>query len=725
MIALNSPAVYRLSVPDIDLGTVAYSSGAYNTSAFTIASTGNKDETVSSYASVNPSIFAITAGNKAIAAGTADTSWKIAPAAGLAAADTAYTSQITFTDAKDQTVSANVTVKIVRATRNAPAELKAVDESVLGKNDGGVSGLVSGESYEYSPDGNKWYPLTSDTKLGYGTYYVRYAKSANYEAGAAAVIKVGAGTAATYTLKLTAPSFAGVTVGYTQPEGKTLTVTSTGNSNATIQKIVFENNNAFDITGPAERTAVVMAGTSTISVNGAAASYVITPRAELAAGTYTARVIVYYNDGLSAETTVSFYVSTGQSSGGGDSGDAVTPQNTDNSSSGSSSKTATATTADDDAKLIVIPLPAAGAGDDTAGNGKGGKNTGNEDADNTDDDENKDTSGSTDEPDDNTRQLLDSIDVTAGGETINGADLYDALKDLEIQPGSVMDKNGLSVADVIMAIADPTSKGELVSQAKDNGYIKVTVVNSKDKEVVKASIKSDDDLMSAVLTPEDILRVLAGSKVDIRLEITPLSLNSVPEDRKALLDRQLAGREKVGCYFDASLYKVFLGETPEQITELSKDIDVTLDIPDSLLGSHRTYKVALTHENDDKTVEGQVYKDMDTADNTFSFATSKLCTGMIIYKDRLPLCILNILLLFLIAVVALYALIKKKKFFSLSVLMAVVSFIYFMFAEHFHPEHVVWADAATIVMALLFLIAANVRMLPDIVKKISGKNKKA
>ncbi|MBP3856568.1 MAG: chitobiase/beta-hexosaminidase C-terminal domain-containing protein [Ruminiclostridium sp.] len=105
---------------------------------------------------------------------------------------------------------------------------------------------------------------------------------------------------ATYTLSVTAPTFDAVSVGYAQPAAKAITITSTGNSNATISSVELSGTNADSFT--------LTNGTASVTAGGTNTSYTIRPNAGLAAGTYTATITVTYNGEATATANVSFTV---------------------------------------------------------------------------------------------------------------------------------------------------------------------------------------------------------------------------------------------------------------------------------------------------------------------------------------------------------------------------------------------------------------------------------
>ncbi|GHT22550.1 hypothetical protein FACS189430_04500 [Bacteroidia bacterium] len=168
----------------------------------------------------------------------------------------------------------------------------------------------TGQAVEYaiSEDGsatptNGWQSVTTFTGLTPSTtYYVyaRTAESANYNAGVAQV-SAGIETAQpTYTLTVTAPTFTAEKQGYTQPAAEAITITSNGNSDATIADVSVDNTN-FTIGGNSGNGVTVTAGNSISTLT-------VQPASGLGVGTHTATITVTYNGGATATSPVSFTV---------------------------------------------------------------------------------------------------------------------------------------------------------------------------------------------------------------------------------------------------------------------------------------------------------------------------------------------------------------------------------------------------------------------------------
>ena len=197
---------------------------------------------------------------------------------------------------------ASETVSLTIPARPATPVVEGVNETVAGKNDGKITGLDSTQTYQYrAEDGQTWTDVAADsteiTGLAPGTYQVRIKAGTNSFASAAASVTIASGATPTYTLTVSAPTFGNVNEGYTQPAAQALTITNSGNSDATISSVTVDSAN-FTIAGSG---AAVPAGRSI-------SSWTIQPAAGLSSGTYSATITVTYNNDATATANVQFIV---------------------------------------------------------------------------------------------------------------------------------------------------------------------------------------------------------------------------------------------------------------------------------------------------------------------------------------------------------------------------------------------------------------------------------
>lgn len=211
--------------------------------------------------------------------------------------------------------SASVAIPLTR--RPAAPAVQGVNETVQGREDGKITGLTAGVDYEISDDsGQSWEDAeltgTEITGLAPGDYQVRAKSTDTSFTGEAASVTISTGAEPTYTLNVTAPAFDSVYTGYAQPEAKAITISSAGNSDATISSVTVDN-----------ASFVIGGSGSTVPAGGSITTWTIRPAAGLSVGTYTATITVTYDGGATATAQVSFTVTRRPSSGGG----GTTPSN--------------------------------------------------------------------------------------------------------------------------------------------------------------------------------------------------------------------------------------------------------------------------------------------------------------------------------------------------------------------------------------------------------------
>lgn len=184
----------------------------------------------------------------------------------------------------------------VPARPSAP-DVFAVDETAAGEKDGKITGASADMEYKLST-ANLWLDCTGTeiTGLAAGTYQVRTRATDTAFAGTAALVSVARSAEKIYTLNVTAPTFNEAVYGYTQPEPQVITITSIGNSDATISSVTV--NGSFVIDGFGD----------TVTAGESISTWTIRPIAGLNVGTHTGTITVTYNNGAIATADVSFTV---------------------------------------------------------------------------------------------------------------------------------------------------------------------------------------------------------------------------------------------------------------------------------------------------------------------------------------------------------------------------------------------------------------------------------
>ena len=201
----------------------------------------------------------------------------------------------------DKYASESVTVTIPKRPET-PAPT-GENETFEGEDDGKLTGLTAGTVYEISSNNGDWQEKTADAEgniagLAPGDYKVRLKAIADTNfASLAADVTIARGAERTYTLNIAAPDFDDVTHGYIQPAAKAITISSSGNSDATIAKVEADSSD-FIIGGSGAQ----------VAAGGSISTWTVQPKAGLSKGTYTATITVTYDNNATAAANVSFTV---------------------------------------------------------------------------------------------------------------------------------------------------------------------------------------------------------------------------------------------------------------------------------------------------------------------------------------------------------------------------------------------------------------------------------
>ncbi|MGM9573840.1 MAG: beta strand repeat-containing protein, partial [Hominicoprocola sp.] len=203
------------------------------------------------------------------------------------------------TTASDGNHAASTAQTLNIPARPAKPSPVGVNETVNGKTDGQITGVDNTMEYRKGAEGN-WTDCagTAVTGLAPGTYQVRVKATGTSFASLAADVTIATGSEPTYTLNVTAPTFAAAAYGYTQPVAQDIIITSSGNWQSTITGVTVDSTDFFTIGGSGD----------TVAAGGYINTRTVQPAADLAAGFYTATITVTYNNDATATAPVSFTV---------------------------------------------------------------------------------------------------------------------------------------------------------------------------------------------------------------------------------------------------------------------------------------------------------------------------------------------------------------------------------------------------------------------------------
>ena len=146
------------------------------------------------------------------------------------------------------------------------------------------------------------------------------------------------------------------------------------------------------------------------------------------------------------------------------------------------------------------------------------------------------------------------------------------------------------------------------------------------------SITGDTEaILRAVLTEEEIDSVAQGESAWIKLVVT-LVADDIPETDREQIEAALttiADKELIpGTYYDLSVMKRIGGGDWEHIPTLSEDIEITLDIDESLRSDERTFYILRSHDG-----AVTMLFDKDDDPNTITFSSKYFSTYALVYTD--------------------------------------------------------------------------------------------
>ena len=130
----------------------------------------------------------------------------------------------------------------------------------------------------------------------------------------------------------------------------------------------------------------------------------------------------------------------------------------------------------------------------------------------------------------------------------------------------------------------------------------------------------------AVLTDEDKESVKNGSQIGITLSVTDVG-DSITDKEKSLVDALISGKFTPGEYLDIEILKT-TENAKTNVTQLSKEIKLTLTIPEYLRAENRTFAMVRLHNGETTLLE-----DLDNSADTITFRSDKFSVYVLVYAD--------------------------------------------------------------------------------------------
>ncbi len=227
-------------------------------------------------------------------------------------------------------------------------------------------------------------------------------------------------------------------------------------------------------------------------------------------------------------------------------------------------------------------------------------------------------------------------DVKANG-TTGVKELVTKVSNITPKTQSVINNNSISTVEAAIQIMETEKLDKYVNEAIDLGDANVAVKQDGTAAKLQAKVNTvDASVITNSLTPEEIIRVLAGEKVDLRLEVVVDETSDAKDTTGGQLIESNLNTNESAYYFTADLYKIFNDdeENKSSITEFSDAISFTIDIPEEIRNEGRLFTLVASHELADGTFETFELVDIDDDDATFTASTTKLCTMALVYADE-------------------------------------------------------------------------------------------
>ena len=177
-----------------------------------------------------------------------------------------------------------------------------------------------------------------------------------------------------------------------------------------------------------------------------------------------------------------------------------------------------------------------------------------------------------------------------------------------------------------------------------------------------------ESIVKAVLSQDDIDAVASGETVWIKLVVTLISENVPKTDRQQIETAltTIADQELIpGTYYDLSVMKSIGNGDWEYLTTLYDDIEITLNIDESLQADGRTFYILRSHEG-----AVTMLFDLDEAPETITISSKYFSTYALVYTDSpdgaIPIsekhgCIMHWIILALALIGELCAIIFRKR----------------------------------------------------------------
>ncbi len=178
---------------------------------------------------------------------------------------------------------------------------------------------------------------------------------------------------------------------------------------------------------------------------------------------------------------------------------------------------------------------------------------------------------------------------------------------------------------VCQACGEVLEKGEVIPATMGN--IDVIPESGKGAPAIKLNESTKIALEDAALTDAEKEALGKGANIDIVLSIDDAT-STVTDEDKALTDTVIKDKYTIGQYVTIDITKTIDGKE-FAVTQLGKEISLTIEVPDSLKADGRTFAIVRLHDG-----KADILSDTDSDANTITFKTDKFSVYAIVYADK-------------------------------------------------------------------------------------------
>ena len=235
---------------------------------------------------------------------------------------------------------------------------------------------------------------------------------------------------------------------------------------------------------------------------------------------------------------------------------------------------------------------------------------------------------------------VDDLSLLGKGNIVDNGDIWSEISETtKVKLLEKLDEKSGEIFRVDEALTLQTEnadkimvKNKPIALVMGEGAIVVTM-EVMDTKRTSASLADANAVAKALLTEEQLAQVSAGSVFEIKVEVTPMDQEAVPElDEQVINDGVAEYAETnpnmtMADYIDISMFIRIDDADWEQITE-TEAFDIVIDIPEQYKGLGSAYYIMRAHQG-----KSTLLSDLDDNDDTITISTGQFSTYALIYDE--------------------------------------------------------------------------------------------